>query len=172
MGYGDPRRSDRYSDDEFDFESEDDYEPAWRPIRRRRSDDSRRRTRGTKSELRASRRPETESFRCRHCHMMVGPTVSGGRHRNHCPFCLYSRHVDGAKPGDRSSDCRSKMEPIGICVRGSGEQAIVHRCLGCGFERYNRVAADDNPALLAELPVVGPCSSVVPDDVDADDWPG
>jgi len=32
---------------------------------------------------------------------MVGPTLGGGRHRNHCPFCLHSRHVDDARPGDR-----------------------------------------------------------------------
>jgi len=33
---------------------------------------------------------------------------------------------------------------------------VVHRCNGCGIERQNRVAADDNPIALLRLPVVAP----------------
>jgi hypothetical protein len=84
---------------------------------------------------------------------MVGRPLSGGRHRNHCPVCLYSLHVDGETPGDRASECRSLMVPVGLLIRRSGEQAIVHRCLGCGFERHNRVAADDNPLAVMRLPL-------------------
>ena len=58
----------------------------------------------------------------------------GGKHRNHCPFCLYSRHVDGATPGDRASQCGSSMAPVAVFERPGGEQVVVHRCLGCGFE--------------------------------------
>lgn len=87
---------------------------------------------------------------------MVGPTISGGRHRNHCPVCLYSLHVDGKTPGDRGSDCRSLMKPVGLFARMSGEQVIVHQCLGCGFERFNRVAADDNPLAVMRLALVEP----------------
>jgi len=94
-----------------------------------------------------------ESFKCGHCRAFVGPTISGGKHRNHCPLCLYSRHVDLGHPGDRRCECRSLMEPIGICTR-RGEELIVHRCLGCGAERVCRIAADDNPVPLGELPFV------------------
>ncbi len=106
-----------------------------------------------------------ETFRCRHCRTVVGPTVSGGRHRNHCPLCLYSLHVDGKTPGDRASDCRSLMAPVGLFLRATGEQVIVHRCLGCGFERHNRVAADDSVVAVMRLPLVAPrLSGALPDE--------
>lgn len=95
-----------------------------------------------------------ESFKCVHCRAFIGPTIAGGKHRNHCPLCLYSRHVDGARPGDRASDCGAKMAPIARFTRSNGEPMVVHRCLGCGFERNNRLAADDNILLFDELPVV------------------
>ncbi len=96
----------------------------------------------------------SEPFKCRNCRAFIGEPPSGGRQRNHCPMCLYSLHVDLKTPGDRASDCRSLMEPIGVFYRPSLEQMVVHRCLGCGAVRYNRVAADDNPILLAELRVL------------------
>lgn len=100
----------------------------------------------------------SEPFKCRNCRAFIGEPPSGGRQRNHCPMCLYSLHVDLKTPGDRASDCRSLMEPIGVFYRPNLEQMVVHRCLGCGAVRYNRVAADDNPVLLAELPVIDPDS--------------
>jgi RNHCP domain len=95
-----------------------------------------------------------DSFTCGHCHRFIGPLPSGGRHRNHCPFCLYSRHVDATRSGDRASACRALMAPIGAFQRPNGEHVIVHRCLGCGFERFNRVAADDDFDLVLALPVL------------------
>ena len=95
-----------------------------------------------------------ESFKCGHCRAFIGPTVSGGRHRNHCPLCLYSRHVDLGMPGDRRCECRSLMEPIGLATRRNGEEVIVHRCLGCGAVRVCRVAADDHPMALEALPMI------------------
>src|SRR5262245_36108512 len=85
---------------------------------------------------------------------MVGPVPSGGSHRNHCPHCLYSRHVDGKTPGDRASPCGAIMAPVGTFARANGEQVVLHRCLGCGFERYNRLAADDNWLMVMRLPLV------------------
>jgi hypothetical protein len=76
----------------------------------------------------------------------------GTMHRNHCPACLWSRHVDDAH-GDRAADCGSSMEPIAITVRGSGEWVLIHRCTGCGVLHANRSAADDNPLLLLRLAV-------------------
>ena len=46
------------------------------------------------------------------------------------------------------------MAPIGLFVRTSGEEVIVHRCLGCGFERFNRVAADDSPVVVMQLELI------------------
>jgi hypothetical protein len=101
------------------------------------------------------RRPDgSEEFKCGHCRAFIGPTLMGGKHRNHCPLCLFSKHVDRSHPGDRLSDCRSLMEPIGTFHRPGGDQMVVHRCGGCGAERHNRVAADDNViALLRPQPV-------------------
>lgn len=96
----------------------------------------------------------SEPFKCRNCRAFIGEPPSGGRQRNHCPMCLYSLHVDLKTPGDRASDCRSLMEPVGVSYRLNLEQMVVHRCLGCDAVRYNRVAADDNPILLANLPVI------------------
>lgn len=50
------------------------------------------------------------------------------------------------------STCGSSMEPIGSFQRFGGEHVIVHRCLGCGFERFNRIAADDDFELVLSLP--------------------
>jgi hypothetical protein len=46
------------------------------------------------------------------------------------------------------------MAPIGAFARAKGEQVIVHRCLACGLERHNRVAADDNVYAVMRLPVL------------------
>jgi len=77
----------------------------------------------------------------------------GTAHRNHCPTCLWSRHVDDDVPGDRDADCGASMEPIAICVRPDGEWALVHRCSGCFTVHVNRVAGDDNPLMLMRLAV-------------------
>ena len=55
-------------------------------------------------------------------------------------------------PGDRKSNCQSKMKPLGLTCRSDGELMVVHRCLNCGKISYNRIAGDDNTyALLALL---------------------
>lgn len=46
------------------------------------------------------------------------------------------------------------MAPVGVFARPNGEQVLVHRCLGCGFERHNRVAGDDDVAAVMRLPLV------------------
>lgn len=105
------------------------------------------------------RRTSAEEFKCGHCRTFVGPPLSGGRHRNHCPLCLYSRHVDRQTPGDRLSECRSLMEPVGTWFRRNGEQVIVHRCLGCQITRNCRVAADDYHAACMRLEPWSPAES-------------
>ncbi len=102
--------------------------------------------------------PCEESFICRNCGMEVVPTGAASEHRNHCPNCLHSRHLD-IEPGDREADCGGLMEPVSVWVRRGGEWAIIHRCRQCGWLSSNRVAADDNPVLLMSIamkPVANP----------------
>ena len=95
------------------------------------------------------RERDAEIFRGQHCRAEVPRDASGTEHRNHCPFCLWSVHLD-ERPGDRRSPCRGGMEPIAIWVRPSEEWALVHRCASCHVVRVNRIAGDDNEfALLA-----------------------
>ena len=93
------------------------------------------------------------SFRCGHCGLDVSLDAPGTAHRNHCPQCLWSKHLDDDRPGDRDADCGSSMEPIAITVRGDGEWVLIHRCLGCSQLRLNRTAGDDSPLLLLRLAV-------------------
>lgn len=95
-------------------------------------------------------RPCTDTFTCRVCGRLCTPEAAGSDHRNHCPDCLSSLHVD-TTPGDRTSDCGGVMEPIAVWVRRGGEWAIVHRCRRCGCLRSNRIAADDNPVKLMSI---------------------
>ncbi len=90
------------------------------------------------------------TFICKNCGEEVSLEAPGTRHRNHCPYCLYSRHVD-IKIGDRKSKCRGMMKPIGIVRRDDGERLVVHQCQGCGFVSKNRIAGDDDDELLIEL---------------------
>lgn len=94
--------------------------------------------------------PNTESFTCKACGHLVTPEEAGTQHRNHCPNCLSSLHVDN-EPGDRAADCGGVMEPISVWVRNNGEWAIIHRCKRCGTLSSNRVAADDSPLKLMSI---------------------
>ena len=139
----------RLSSNELAYlENDDDFfSPVdARPIRRKPRDS------GVATPFRPHmRRNENQPFRCGKCRMFVGQTVSGGKHRNHCPFCLASRHVDLRRPGDRECPCRALMPAIGVAFRADGEQMLVHRCNGCGIERQNRIAADDDPVAVMRL---------------------
>ena len=52
-----------------------------------------------------------ESFICENCGKEVGEL--GYTSRDHCPHCLYSKHVD-INPGDRLNTCKGLLKPIGI----------------------------------------------------------
>ena len=82
--------------------------------------------------------------------IFYGGKPAGTQHRNHCPNCLTSLHLDN-EPGDRAADCGGQMEPVAVWVRKGGEWAIVHRCTRCGVLRSNRTAADDNPIKLMSI---------------------
>lgn len=94
--------------------------------------------------------PCRESFICAVCGKNISPDGAATSHRNHCPACLSSVHLD-ITPGDRNADCGGIMEPIAVWVRKDGEWALIHRCKKCGALSSNRVAADDNAAKLISL---------------------
>ncbi len=84
-----------------------------------------------------------EDFACGNC----GRNVAGDGYTNHCPHCLWSRHVD-VNPGDRAEECGGLMRPLRVDTKG-GEWTLVHRCVSCGAERRCRSAsADDRDALV------------------------
>ena len=55
---------------------------------------------------------KVEDFVCERC----GTFVKGTGYTDHCPKCLWSKHVD-VNPGDRKSECLGTMEPIGVEVK-------------------------------------------------------
>lgn len=95
----------------------------------------------------------TSDFKCKHCHQYIStdPALSGVNNRNHCPYCLYSRHLDLFEAGDRLSACKGEMRPVGVTLkqarkkygRQQGELMLVHQCIDCGKISINRIAADD-----------------------------
>lgn len=89
-----------------------------------------------------SRSAENTGFICRHCAQVVS-AQSGGSYRNHCPYCLRSRHLD-VVPGDRAADCGAVMAPIGVDYSGKKGFILIHRCTGCRAEDRNRLAPDDD----------------------------
>ena len=101
-------------------------------------------------------------FKCVHCRHIVSsdPFLSGVVNRNHCPYCLRSRHLDLHTAGDRLSACKSPMEPVGLTLKRNsnkygkekgGELMLIHRCTACGKLSINRVAADDDADTLYDL---------------------
>ncbi|MDX2110314.1 MAG: RNHCP domain-containing protein [Verrucomicrobiota bacterium] len=94
-------------------------------------------------------RQETD-FRCRHCGTMIPFNAPGTRHRNHCPRCLWSLHLDD-HPGDRLANCGHLMEPIAISLCADGEWLILHRCCNCHVIHANRAAGDDHELTLMSL---------------------
>ena len=105
--------------------------------------------------------PCNETFTCKACGRPVTPGVAGSDHRNHCPNCLTSLHVD-IEPGDRESGCGGVMDPVAVWVRKNGEWAIIHRCRRCGALSSNRVAADDNPMKLMSIAMRPLCQPPFP----------
>ncbi|WP_171164877.1 RNHCP domain-containing protein [Streptomyces sp. I05A-00742] len=90
-------------------------------------------------------------FRCLGCRLGVSLDAPGTAHRNHCPNCLASLHVDQRAPGDRAAACRGRMEALSMSVRPDGEWLIIHQCLSCGELSANRIAGDDNALALMRL---------------------
>ncbi|QQS60588.1 RNHCP domain-containing protein [Candidatus Falkowbacteria bacterium] len=86
-----------------------------------------------------------ENFICEHCQQ----EVVGNGYTNHCPHCLYSKHVD-INPGDREATCGGLMKPMQIEIKGQ-EWIILHTCLICGFKKKNKVSPGDNREAIIQL---------------------
>jgi hypothetical protein len=86
-----------------------------------------------------------EDFICGNC----GKEVKGNGYTNHCPECLWSRHVD-KNPGDRAETCGGLMRPVEVIKDGKG-YVILHRCVKCAFERKNKVGEGDNFEMVIKI---------------------
>lgn len=82
-------------------------------------------------------RKNDTGFICAHCGAEVKPL--GYSSRNHCPFCLWSMHLD-ENPGDRASSCGGQMRPVRVEPDPKKGYVIVHRCEKCGALRRCRAA--------------------------------
>ncbi len=92
-------------------------------------------------------KPKKEEIICEKC----GKKFLGGGYVNHCPKCLWSKHVDKKIPGDRKSDCLGIMKPIDIIIKKRGEISIKHQCIKCGKERLNKASKNDDMDKIIEL---------------------
>lgn len=91
-----------------------------------------------------------ETFRCFNCKFDVPLVAVGTTQRNHCPICLWSRHVDDSI-GDRQSDCGGKMKTVGLTLKSDGELMLIHLCMACNKISKNRIAGDDNDVSIVNL---------------------
>lgn len=90
-----------------------------------------------------------EEFICENCKKQVNKT--GYTARDHCPHCLYSKHLD-INPGDRKNTCHGLMKPIGI-EKFKDKYKIIYKCLKCGETHKNIIANDDNMNEIINLSV-------------------
>ena len=115
-----------------------------------------------RSKKKAGHREPEKQFRCCNCGAIVSTDreLAGVNNRNHCPNCLWSKHVDEFKAGDRRSACGARMCPIGLTVKkvhkkytvnGQGELMLIHHCSSCGKISINRIASDDSSGALISL---------------------
>jgi len=86
-----------------------------------------------------------EDFTCEKC----GFFVVGTGYTNHCPKCLWSKHVD-VNPGDRQSDCGGMMKPMEVEFKDK-EYSIVYSCEKCGLKKRNKVAKEDDFDVVVEI---------------------
>lgn len=100
---------------------------------------------------------------CANCKQVFDLSLPGSTHRDHCPHCLCSVHID-TRPGDREVWC-GEGEPcttnfkhaILRPIAKSSEQYpayIQYQCEKCSKEKINIQAFDDNQELLDQLPVI------------------
>lgn len=81
-----------------------------------------------------------EEFICLNCGKKVSKLNYSSR--DHCPYCLYSLHVD-INPGDRQNTCKGLLKPIDI-EKYKDTYKIIYKCTACGELHKNIMAKDDN----------------------------
>lgn len=86
-----------------------------------------------------------EDFVCERC----GHEVFGNGYTNHCPRCLWSKHVD-INPGDRNATCNGMMKPVAVEKKGE-QYRIIHTCTVCGHQKKNKTAPNDAFEVLVTL---------------------
>ena len=89
-----------------------------------------------------------EEFICDNCGSIVKKL--GYSSRDHCPKCLYSKHVD-INPGDRLEECHGALEPVSVELNSKKGYVIIYKCKKCGKIRKNKAAEDDNMDLIIKL---------------------
>lgn len=101
-------------------------------------------------------------FVCLRCHNFVSAeaALSGVHNRNHCPYCLSSRHLDLFEAGDRLSACKAPMKAVALTLKrtgkryaipNQGELMLVHVCEDCDTISINRIAADDDNTMILRV---------------------
>ena len=90
-----------------------------------------------------------DSFICENCNKNVDKLKYSAR--DHCPYCLYSKHVD-INPADRANPCKGLLKPIEI-EKFKNTYKIIYKCRKCNQLHKNIVAKDDNIDLIIELSV-------------------
>ncbi|QSH39556.1 RNHCP domain-containing protein [Candidatus Kaiserbacteria bacterium] len=86
-----------------------------------------------------------ENFVCDNC----GANVVGSGYTNHCPECLWSKHVD-VYPGDRAAQCGGLMKPIEV-LREGDSYILLHKCIHCQYVKKNKLAREDNMETVIAL---------------------
>ena len=88
-----------------------------------------------------------EGFVCENCKRKVSPLKYTSR--DHCPYCLYSKHVD-INPGDRLNKCLGLLKPIEI-EKYRDTYKIIYKCERCGEIHKNIIAKDDDMDKIIEI---------------------
>jgi hypothetical protein len=86
-----------------------------------------------------------EDFICEIC----GQFIKGDGYTNHCPKCLWSKHVD-INPGDRQNTCKGKMEPVDAFFK-NGKWILKQQCLKCEEVKLIKVKKGDSLDALQEI---------------------
>ena len=87
-----------------------------------------------------------EDFICEQC----GAIITGNGYTNHCPTCLWSKHVD-IYPGDRKASCRGAMKPIRIESGAKDTLYIIYKCEKCGLVKRNKAGKTDNYEAILQV---------------------
>lgn len=86
-----------------------------------------------------------ENFKCEHC----GEEIKGDGYTNHCPFCLWSKHVD-VNPGDRANECGGMMEPVKAFYE-KDHWFATQKCEKCGEMKKIKLRDNDNLKVVEEI---------------------